>query len=190
MLSCICWNLIRSGNQEPCRSLFWITLAVPLLSLDFMFSYRMEMLSSIYFVLTLQSPQLSTLRHFSDYSRAQRQGTKQRVVVSLHWENRDKSPGRPMGLKFDKHGMGGKGAFQSKSPINMPWGPLELCLKNNLYLQGVRIHEASQIILLGKKKEKPETVSWIITTIHIGLRDVQVMTNQNEKASVNTLDCQ
>lgn len=36
----------------------------------------------------------------------------------------------------------------------MPWGPLELCLKNNLFLQGVIIHEASQILLLGEKKKR------------------------------------
>lgn len=65
-------------------SWFWNNLDVPLLSLDFVVSYRMEMLSSISFVLTLQSPQLSTLRYFSDSSRMQRQGPKQRVVVSLH----------------------------------------------------------------------------------------------------------
>ena len=171
-------------------SWFWNNLTVPLLRLDFVFSYRMEILSFISFVLTLQSPQLSTSRHFSDYNRVQRQGTKQRAVVSLHWEDQDKSPRRHMGLKFDRHGMGGGGGFQRKSSINMPWGPLELCLKNNLFCLGVRIHEANQIILLGEKKEKLETLGWIITTTHIGPRDVRVMTNQNGKASLNTLGWQ
>lgn len=41
-----------------------------------------------------------------------------------------------MGLKFDRHGMGKEGAFQRKNFINMPWSALELCLKNNLHLQG------------------------------------------------------